>query len=91
MTGQYSPKTKQGDKHMDPITIILLTVGAAALIGLAWMSGYDIGKSAGVTSERTLTNQRINGLLAEENARRPKAAKNRRKAARKGSSGGALS
>jgi hypothetical protein len=68
---------------MDPITITLVTVGGAALVGLAWMSGYDLGKSAGVTSERTLANQRINGLLAEENARRPKAAKNRRKAQRK--------
>lgn len=68
---------------MDPLSITLITVGAAALVGLAWMSGYDIGKTAGVTSERALANQRINGLLAEENNRRPKAAKNRRKAQRK--------
>lgn len=70
---------------MDPLTITLLTVGAVALVGLAWMSGYDLGKSAGVTSERTLANQRINGLLAEENARRPKAAKKRRAAKRRAS------
>lgn len=64
---------------MDPINITLLTIGAASFIGLAWLSGYNIGQS----SERTLANKRINGLLAAENARRPKAAKIRRKATRK--------
>jgi len=68
---------------MDPTTIILATVAASAVIGLAYMSGYEIGAAAGTKAERTLANQRINGLLAEENARRPKAAKNRRKAQRK--------
>lgn len=66
---------------MDPITIILLTVGAAALIGLAWMSGYDIGKS----SERALANRRVNGaiasmreVIAKENKRKPRGAAKRR-------------
>jgi hypothetical protein len=60
---------------MDPITITLMTVGALALVGLAWMSGYDIGKA----SERQLANRRVNGVLgsvaeivAKENARKPR-------------------
>lgn len=60
---------------MDPLTITLLTVGAAALVGLAWMSGYDIGKS----SERALGNRRVNGaiasmreVIAKENKRQPR-------------------
>lgn len=66
---------------MDPLTITLATVGAAALIGLAWMSGYDIGKS----SERALANRRVNGaiasmreVIAKENKRKPRSAAKRR-------------
>lgn len=83
---------------MDTMTVICITAAALAVVGIVWMSGYDIGRDsgyvAGTKAERDLANRRVNAVLAEENARRPKAAKNRRKAARKGlpkgSSGGAL-
>jgi hypothetical protein len=68
---------------MDYLTIILITAAALAVIGLAFMSGWELGHANGTGKERDLANRRINGLLESENARRPKAAKNRRKAARK--------
>jgi hypothetical protein len=70
---------------MDPLTIILVTVAAGALIALAWMSGYELGTSAGVSAERDLANRRVRGVLEYENNRRPKSAKNKRKAARRAS------
>jgi hypothetical protein len=76
---------------MDYLTIIMLTMATAGLVGLAWLSGYEFGSNDATTSERALANTRINGILREhakdvvayENNRKPKAAKNRRKAARK--------
>lgn len=68
---------------MDTATIIIATAAALGFVGLAWVTGYEKGHDAGIETERGLANRRINGLLEELNARRPKAAKNRRKAARK--------
>ena len=68
---------------MDYLTIILGTLAILALVGLAWMGGYELGTSAGVSAERELANRRVNGVLDAINTRRPKAAKNRRKAQRK--------
>ncbi len=68
---------------MDTTTIILATVALLAFVALAFMGGYELGNANGTDNERALANKRINGLLADLNTRRPKAAKNRRKAARK--------
>lgn len=68
---------------MDTLTILILTAALIGLVGLAWVAGYELGEAQGIDNERALANRRINGLLEELNARRPKAAKNRRKAARK--------
>lgn len=77
---------------MDPITIIIATAALLGFVALAWIGGYELGVAEGTDRERSLANTRINGLLknqhardvvAYENARKPKAAKNRRKAARK--------
>jgi hypothetical protein len=68
---------------MDYMTLTLATLAILALVGLAWMGGYELGTSAGVSAERELANRRVNGVLDAINTRRPKAAKNRRKAARK--------
>lgn len=67
---------------MDPLTIILATIALAAVAGLCWLGGYELGCANGVRAERDLANRRVNGLLADINTRRPKAA-NRRKAQRK--------
>jgi hypothetical protein len=68
---------------MDYTTLILGTAAIAALVGLAWLGGYELGQANGITAERQSANRRINGVLDSLNSRRPKAAKNRRKAARK--------
>jgi hypothetical protein len=68
---------------MDYTTVILGTLALAALVGLAWMGGYELGQAAGVSAERDMANRRVNGVLDALNTRRPKAARNRRKAQRK--------
>jgi hypothetical protein len=68
---------------MEPTTIILATLALAALVGLAWLGGYELGQANGITAERQSANRRVNGVLDSLNSRRPKAARNRRKAARK--------
>jgi hypothetical protein len=76
---------------MDYTTLILGTAAIAALVGLAFMSGWELGSASGIDRERQSANRRVNGILASsvkdviayENTRKPKAAKNKRKAARK--------
>jgi hypothetical protein len=48
------------------------------VIGLAWLGGYQIGQSCGINAERELSNRRINGLLSQENARKPRTRKSRK-------------
>jgi len=68
---------------MDYTTIILSVMAVGALVALAWLGGYEIGQANGITTERASANRRVNGVLDSLNSRRPKAAKNRRKAQRK--------
>jgi hypothetical protein len=68
---------------MDYMTLILGTAAIAALAGLAFMSGWELGSASGIDRERESANRRINGVLDSINTRKPKAAKNRRKAQRK--------
>jgi hypothetical protein len=74
---------QQKIKHMDPLTIIIATGCVASLVGLAWLAGYQLGQASGEVSGLEQANRRVNGMLDAINTRRPKAAKNRRKAARK--------
>jgi hypothetical protein len=68
---------------MDTLNIVLATAAALALVALVYMSAYDLGTRNGIANERRLSDKRVQGILDHENARRPKSAKNRRKAARK--------
>ena len=68
---------------MDYTTIILSVMAVGALVALAWLGGYELGTASGANAERELANRRVNGVLDSLNNRRPKAAKNRRKASRK--------
>jgi hypothetical protein len=63
---------------MDYMTIILGTTALAALVGLAWMGGYELGQASAKPRRPTVAE-----LVNELKPRRPKAARNRRKAARK--------
>lgn len=58
---------------MDTLTILLITAAALAVVGLAYMAGYELGNAAGTDAERALANRRINGLLKQENKRKPRA------------------
>jgi hypothetical protein len=68
---------------MEPTTIILATVALAALVGLAWLGGYELGQANGITAERQSANRRVNGVLDSLNNRKPKTQRGKRKAARK--------
>ena len=57
---------------MDPISIIAATGFVASLVGLAFLSGHEYGKKAGITTERNLANLRVNALLERENRRAPR-------------------
>jgi hypothetical protein len=68
---------------MDTLSIIAVIAAFAALGGLAWLGGYELGQANGITAERQSANRRVNGVLDSLNSRRPKSAKNKRKAQRK--------
>ena len=68
---------QQKEPTMDYLTIIMLTMAAAGLVGLAWLSGYEFGSTDATNSERALANQRVNGVLAELNKLKPRAPKRR--------------
>lgn len=58
---------------MDHMTIIIATLAATSIVGLAWLGGYRLGLANGTSDERARANLRINGLLAQENKRKPRA------------------
>jgi len=68
---------------MEPTTIIVATLTAMSIVGLAWLGGYRLGLASGVSAERELADRRIQGVLASENKRKPKSQKAKRKATRK--------
>jgi hypothetical protein len=63
---------------MDTLSIISAIAAFAAIGGLAWLGGYEIGQANAQPRRPTVAE-----LVNELKPRRPKAAKNRRKAARK--------
>jgi len=72
---------------MDTLTIILLTVALSAFAGLAFIGGWELGITEGADRQRAIQSRparpTVTELIDNLNTRRPKAAKNRRKAARK--------
>jgi hypothetical protein len=62
---------------MDPLTIIAATCAGFALLGLAWLGGYDLGQSHGISSERELADRRIKPLLDRLNKMKPATRKRR--------------
>lgn len=58
---------------MDYMTVIITTLTAMSVVGLAWLGGYRLGLANGISDERARANLRINGLLAQENKRKPRA------------------
>lgn len=76
---QGPPQTQSNrtQNQMEPTTIIIATLAAISVVGLAWLGGYRLGLASGISAERELADRRIKGLLAAENKRKPRA---RRKA-----------
>jgi hypothetical protein len=62
---------------MNEVIVIGATLAAMGVVGMAWLGGYRLGLANGTSAERDLADRRINGLLAQENKRKPRA---RRKA-----------
>ena len=63
---------------MDPLTVVIGTGITASLVGLAFLSGHEYGKKAGITVERNLANLRVNSLLQSENRRAPRTRRSRK-------------
>jgi hypothetical protein len=67
---------------MDPITIIIATAALALVVGLAFISGVELGRKNGLYSariaERNLANLRVNAVLASENRREPRTRRTRK-------------
>jgi hypothetical protein len=66
---------------MDYMTIALGTAAIAALVGLAWLGGYELGQAN--AQDAPPRRPTVAELINELPPRRPKAARNRRKAQRK--------
>jgi hypothetical protein len=66
---------------MDYMTIALGTAAIAALVGLAWLGGYELGQAN--AQDAPPRRPTVAELVNELKPRRPKAARNRRKAQRK--------
>ena len=62
---------------------MIATAALALVVGLAFISGVELGRKNGITSaricERNLANLRVNAVLASENKRKPRAARRTRK------------
>jgi hypothetical protein len=58
---------------MDTTTVIIATLTAMSIVGLAWLGGYRLGLASGTSAERENADRRIKGLLAAENKRKPRA------------------
>ena len=68
---------------MDTLSIIAVIAAFAAVGGLAWLGGYEIGQASGEVAGLEKANRRVNGVLDSLNNRKPKTQRGKRKAARK--------
>ena len=66
---------------MDYMTIIIVTLAATGVIGLAWLGGYQVGQSQNNTAR--LARPTVSQLIDQLNVKKPKSQRAKRKAARK--------
>lgn len=57
---------------METTELIGMAFFAIAIIAATWQVGFAFGNEAGQRTERLLADRRIQGVLAEENARPPR-------------------
>lgn len=60
-----------------------LAIFAVVILIATWQWAFALGREVGTKRERQLADRRVQGVLDYENKRRPKSAKNKRKAARR--------
>lgn len=68
---------------MDTLTILIAIAALAATAGLCWLGGYELGQANARDAARLPRRPTVTELINDLKPRRPKAAKNRRKAQRK--------
>ena len=57
---------------MDYMTIIIGTLAAMGVVGLAWLGGYEVGSAHASSAERELADRRMKGLLDSINTTKPR-------------------
>ena len=68
---------------METTELIGVTLFALGLLAATAQMAFGWGQIIGQRRERQLADRRVQGILDHENARRPKSAKSKRKAARR--------
>jgi hypothetical protein len=69
-------RTKQN--NMDILTIIAATLAAIGVIGLAWLGGYELGESNGISAQREIADRRVEAVLKKVNQRKPRTGRTRK-------------
>ena len=57
---------------MNELNVIIATLAAMGVVGLAWLGGYRLGLNNGTTAERALADRRVRGVIDSENKRKPR-------------------
>jgi hypothetical protein len=63
---------------MDYITIVAATLAAIGVLGLAWLGGYELGQSNGISAQREIADRRVEAVLKKENKRKPRSRRTRK-------------
>jgi hypothetical protein len=63
---------------MDYITIIAATLAAIGVLGLAWLGGYELGESNGISAQREIADRRVEAVLKKLNQRKPRTGRTRK-------------
>jgi hypothetical protein len=63
---------------MDYITIIAATLAAIGVLGLAWLGGYELGQTNGISAQREIADRRVEAVLKKENQRKPRTRRTRK-------------
>jgi len=68
---------------METSELIGMAIVFVAILLMTAQTAFAYGRKVGVSTARLLADRRVQGVLDYENKRRPKSAKNKRKAARR--------
>jgi hypothetical protein len=63
---------------MDILTIIAATLAAIGVLGLAWLGGYELGESNGISAQREIADRRVEAVLKKVNQRKPRTGRTRK-------------